>query len=174
MDTDVLPAAMAAFAAVEAAVEDVVSAVRDGVWACSQAEVLDLARRHHVLLARLEWAGAGIVREIEARGAASAVGASSTQAWLSDALRISPQAAKGQVLLAQRLGRMPAVAGALAVGSVGAEQARAITRTVAALPPDATVEQVDEAQVWLVERAAVFHAGDLRRLGVRINAVIDP
>src|SRR5215218_5811271 len=79
---------MAAWAALGAAARAVADAP---LWRCSDEQLVDLLRTQVGHLARIDAARLALVRELDTRGWAAAVGATSTQAWLAQALRVDPR-----------------------------------------------------------------------------------
>src|SRR5215217_5569805 len=80
------------------------SAVADApLWRCSDEQLVDLLRAQVGDLARIDAARLALVRELDARGWAAAVGATSTQAWLAQALRVDPRVAAADVRAARAL-----------------------------------------------------------------------
>src|SRR5215218_8170964 len=91
---------MAAWAALGAAARAVAGAP---LWRCSDEQLVDLLRAQVGHLARIDAARLALVRELDARGWAAAVGATSTQAWLAQALRVDPRVAAADVRAARAL-----------------------------------------------------------------------
>jgi len=92
-----------ALGAVDAALD---AAVGAELWQLSDAALIAAAAELHRQQCRAESLQLQLVREVDARGAAVALGAPSTAAWLRSGLRIHPGAAK----------RLVATAGALYAG----------------------------------------------------------
>ena len=91
---------MAAWAALSAAARAVADAP---LWRCSDEQLVDLLRAQVGAVARIDAARLALVRELGARGWAAAVGATSTQAWLAQALRVDPRVAAADVRAARAL-----------------------------------------------------------------------
>lgn len=164
-----------AFAELESAASRCRKLLGEDAWRLCEAELAGLTRRQHDLDAQIQTIGLVLVAEADTRGVATAAGATSTQAWLTQALRMTPQLAKHRVTLARGLKeRYPDTGAALAESHISMEQAAAIVSVVDGLPSKATPEDKEGAERFLLERAGHLHAGDLRRLGKRIDAVIDP
>jgi hypothetical protein len=85
------------------AASDAVAVAGAGLWRCTDEQLVDLLRAQAADLARIEAARLGLVRELDARGWAARVGATSTQAWLAHALRVDPRAAAADVRAARAL-----------------------------------------------------------------------
>ena len=79
---------------------------------------------------------AALIREAESRSVPAKLGFTSTKVWLRETQRMMPGTARQLVELGDLMAACPAVASALAVGSVSADQARAVGRSVAALADD--------------------------------------
>src|SRR4051812_50198479 len=73
------------------------------LWRCTDDQLVELLRAQAVDLARVEAARLGLIRELDARGWAVRVGATSTQAWLAHGLRVDPRAAAADVRAARAL-----------------------------------------------------------------------
>jgi len=114
-------AVVAKAAASDAAVPDDVGCVPDGgsawglllrdveavagepTWRHGEDDLVDRLREYEAVRARLDAHRLALVRELDARGWAAAVGATSTQAWLAQALRIDPRTAAADVRAARAL-----------------------------------------------------------------------
>ncbi|HKG51110.1 MAG TPA: hypothetical protein VKB14_11775, partial [Actinomycetales bacterium] len=91
---DVLDAATADPMGAWAALSATARAVADApLWRCSDEHLVDLLRTLVGDLARIDAARLALIRELDTRGWAAAVGATSTQAWLAQALRVDPRTA---------------------------------------------------------------------------------
>lgn len=164
-----------AFAELESTASRCRKVLSEDAWRLSEPELVALTRRQHDLDAQVQTIGLVLVQQTDARGVATAAGATSTQAWLTQTLRITPHLAKHRVTLARGLKeRYPDTGAALAESHIGVEQAAAILAVVDGLPSKASAQDKAGAERFLLERASELHAGDLRRLGKRIDAVIDP
>ncbi|MBA3745181.1 HNH endonuclease signature motif containing protein [Sporichthya sp.] len=109
------------------------------------------------------------------RSVPDSTGATSTRAWLTQLLHITPRAAKERVRLAAGFkDGYSEIGAALGEARINYAQASAIHATVEALPKIATTEQKDAAQAYLLEHASHLHGDDLRKLGKVIDAMIDP
>src|SRR6187200_2078357 len=92
--------AVAALAAVDAGISELATA---NLWSMSEGELLDVRVDAEATRSRLESAVLAMTREIDGRGAAVRVGASSTAAWLRSVCRQRPALAHGEVRLAAEL-----------------------------------------------------------------------
>src|SRR3954466_8590551 len=91
---------VAAWAALGAVARAVATAP---LWRLSEEQVAGLLRDQVADVARIEAARLALVRELDARGWAAAVGATSTQAWLAHALLVDPRTAAADVRAARAL-----------------------------------------------------------------------
>src|SRR5689334_7226165 len=100
--TAALPAhpARVALAVVDRGVDDLGTA---NLWSMSDRELLELRVDQERTVARLQAQVLATTREIDARDAATATGASSTEAWLRGRCLRHPGAAKAEVRLAKEL-----------------------------------------------------------------------
>src|SRR5215212_4840076 len=188
-----------AWAALSAAASAVAGA---SLWRCSDDQLVDLLRVQVGDLARIDAARLALVRELDSRGWAAAVGATSTQAWLAQALRVDPRVAAADVRAARALDpaagqppqpgvpvltgaarsdddpTLPATGRALAEGGVSRAHADAVLASVRALPrhPDGQTRTNLTARVegWLLEQCAVFDPATVRRLGREVLHAVDP
>lgn len=145
------------------------------LWSLSDAEVLDLRIAAEATLARLHGAVLALTREVDGRGAAGAVGAPSTAAWLRGRLRIHPAAAKAEVALAADLdGPMPEVRDALAGGLISRDSAAAVAAGIRGLPRSLDQATTARAQTYLVEQATQFDPAALHRVGRHLALALDP
>ena len=103
-----------------------------------------------------------------------AVGASSAAAWLARETASTRATAYRAERLGHALQAHPATRTALAAGEVLADQARAIVRSVEALPDTLDRTQIEEAERHLLALARDHDAAALIRLGRRTFEVIVP
>src|SRR5215213_6108372 len=82
---------------------DVKAVSVEPTWRHSEDDLVDRLREYEAVRARLDAHRLALVRELDARGWAAAVGATSTQAWLAQALRVDPRAAAADVRAAKAL-----------------------------------------------------------------------
>lgn len=124
--TGTLPAhpARAALAVVDQGLDALGAA---NLWSMSDRELLDLRVDQERTLARLQAQVLVTTREIDARNAATATGASSTEAWLRGRCLRHPGAAKAEVRLVTELDQqLPVLAAALAAGAVSLDHAQVV------------------------------------------------
>src|SRR4051812_6534842 len=189
--------AVGAWAALGAAARAVATAP---LWRLSEEQVVGLLRAQVADVARIEAARLALVRELDARGWAAAVGATSTQAWLAHALLIDPRTAAADVRAARALDPagdappepgVPVMTGArrsdadpvlaatgraLTDGTVSRAHADAVLASVRALPahPTTRPDLVPEAEACLLTQCAQFDPPTVRRLGREIVHTVDP
>lgn len=101
-------------------------------------------------------------------------GARDVAGWLRGQGRLDSGHARGEVLLAADLQRLSVVAGALRQGAISVVQAREIAAGLREVPDDIDADELERAQVWLVEQAATFGPRELKRLALRVFEVIAP
>jgi hypothetical protein len=118
---------------------------------------------------------AALIREAESRSVPAKFGFTSTKVWLRETQRMLPGTARQLVELGDLMAACPAVASALAVGSVSADQTRAVGRSVVALADDGIdADVVAAAETLLVARAGVFGPAALATMGERILTHVAP
>ena len=164
----------AAVDAVETALAECVGAP---LWSVSGKELDDLVPRAYALLGRVMGSLVlPLVQEVERRGLAGQMDAPNTAAWLRWLLRVTPAQARKLVEVAQAVdgGGLSATGAALAQGRISTEHAQAITRAVADLPDEAAWWVPAAAQEHLLAAAEQHDPYQVRRIGERIVAVLDP
>lgn len=202
MDDDRLPptapAAARGWAAVFEGAERVAQAP---LWQLSDDDVVGLLRAQAVALAQLEAGRLALIRDLEARGWASRVGATSTSVWLREALHIDHRAAAADVRAARALDpagdvppepggallapayepRLPALAAtgrALAKGEISRPHSDAVLGAIADLPhrcdPTERAALHAKAEACLLEHCADRTPLEVRRLGRYLLSVVDP
>ncbi|WFF03995.1 HNH endonuclease signature motif containing protein [Micromonospora sp. WMMD964] len=144
-------------------------------WAVGERDLVAALDATHRLEQRLAAVKLSLVRELDGRGTATALGASSTAVWLRDRLRLGVGAARRLVEMAATLDTAPAgIRDALSCGTVDLEQVRVIAETVATVQTAAGAQAADKAVGVLVDWAAQFDAALLRKLGSRILDHVAP
>lgn len=147
----------------------------EDAWRLAEPELVELTRRLHQAETTLAIMSVHLLRHVEERSVPATAGATSTRAWLSQLLRITPRLAKERLRFAAGFQSGFADTGAaLGETRINYEQAVAILATVEGLPTKATAEDKLAAERFLLQQAAHLNADDLRRLGKRIDALIDP
>jgi hypothetical protein len=160
-------------------------AIGADLWQLTDAELLEAARELHRQQCRSEALQLALVREIDQRGAAVALGAPSTKAWLRSGLRMHPGAAKRLAATATALHSDPAgpltsyeedaeaddvpprVRGlaasreALAAGAISAEHVSVIAEALAALPPEVGRSTIAEGEAVLAHYAREHDPAEL-------------
>ncbi|NDL59678.1 DUF222 domain-containing protein [Phytoactinopolyspora sp. XMNu-373] len=129
-----------------------------------------------------------LLAEADTRDLGRRLGASSTTAWVRDALNVRPGTAKSSVDLAHRLSppvpaedfaanpaaganatrSMPATYAALIAGEVSTDHATVISRTMAQLPPDVAAEDATRAEEDLAAFAREHDPATLQRLATHL------
>jgi hypothetical protein len=180
--TDVLDAADAVF---EQGQEVPADSLGDDELAEALARAHGLAAKQAELFLRL-------LAEADTRDLGRRLGASSTTAWVRDALNMRPGTAKSSVDLAHRLTPpvpvedfaanpaagaraarpMPATHAALVAGEVSTDHATVISRTMAHLPPDVAAEDAGRAEEDLAAFAKEHDPATLQRLATHLLHVL--
>jgi hypothetical protein len=185
----------AALQALQVAVEQVVQRAVPGtggdLWMLSGPELLDAAEVVHRATRRADAAMHALVREIDARGAATDAGAHSTAGWLRARLHLHPGAARRMVTTSRALHDDPSgalvhhigeptapggrhlVRAAFAAGDVTEEHASVACETLAALPCSLETSVVEKAEAFLVEQAARHDPKVLARLGRHLRHTLE-
>ncbi|HKG52216.1 MAG TPA: DUF222 domain-containing protein, partial [Actinomycetales bacterium] len=138
---------------------DVEAVAGEPTWRHGEDDLVDRLREYEAVRARLDAHRLALVRDLDARGWAAAVGAASTQAWLAQVLRVDPRVAAADVRAARALDPaadaapepgLPVLTGpartdedptlaatgrALAEGGVSRAHADAVLASVRGLPP---------------------------------------
>jgi hypothetical protein len=132
-------------------------------------ELLNGAQRVQALAVRL-------LAHADRVDVAALSGATSTQAWLRHAARISPGEATRLVRLARRLDTagFDATAQATLAGRVDLAQARVVVDAVRRLPEQVGAVDRARAEAHLLELAEHHHPRELALLGRHLHQVIDP
>ncbi|EGD41788.1 putative HNH endonuclease domain protein [Nocardioidaceae bacterium Broad-1] len=107
---------------------------------------------------------------------AEETGAKDASGWMRTELLIDKGAARSQIKLAVSVAKYDLVAAGLAEGVVSPDKARVITKALDAIEADpvASTEDVALAEKLLVDYATRLTANELRIVGKRILAEIDP
>jgi len=145
------------------------------LWSLSDDQLSDLLVRRETVAARYAELGLRMVREADARDLGSRAAAPSTAAWLRERLRLTRGEANSRVRLAAALGgELTATGDALAAGSISAEHARVIARSVDRLPAGLPASTRGDAEAFLLDQAADFDPDQLGQLGRHLRDVLDP
>ena len=115
-----------------------------------------------------------LIRRIDSRAIPATLGTPGTAAWLRSQLRISVPAARRLVRLATAVNERHDLDRALAGAVVNAEQATQIVAACDALPAQVGAEVVAKAQAVLLDWADRLDPAQLRVLGSRVLAHVDP
>ena len=158
------------------AVDEAISALGEAnLWSLSDQELLGLRIAQEATLARLHAQVLAATREVEARGAAVAVGAPSTALWLRGRCGLHYGAAKREVALAVELdSTLPVLRAALAAGEVSVEHARVVAEGIRALPGAVDAATRARGEAHLVAEAKQRNVAALGKLAARLLHVLDP
>ncbi|NDL55718.1 HNH endonuclease signature motif containing protein [Phytoactinopolyspora mesophila] len=154
-------------------------------------DLVEVLARCHALAARQGELFLRVLAEVDTRDLGRRLGASSTTAWVRDALNIRPGVAKSSVDLAHRLtppveaddyaatpdagarrGAMPATRAGLAAGEVSLDHATVIAKTMAQLPTDISAEDAARAEADLAAFATEHDPATLQRLATHLLHVL--
>ncbi|MBG6095172.1 HNH endonuclease signature motif containing protein [Nocardioides luteus] len=160
-----------ALSAIETSLHDLLSG--DPVyWRTSQKkDVLERLERLQAQQAALK------LRVLAAAGdIAEETGAKDASGWLRTELLVDQAVARSQIKLAASVAKYDVVAAGLAEGVVSQDKARVITKALDAIEADpaASVEDLILAEKLLVDYATRLTANELKIVGKRILAEIDP
>jgi hypothetical protein len=144
------------------------------LWQLDDHERADLLTCLETAQRRIDSARMTALRDMEARGGAASVAATSTTGWLRGALQARPARAHSEVRLAVALDRYPHLAAALGAGAASADQVQVCVAALDELPIEVTVEQRERAELHLVELCASFDPVALKKLGKHLLHVLDP
>jgi hypothetical protein len=153
---------------------DAAKHVDAALWSLSDAALTDCLDAVHRLEQTVAALRSHVVRQIDARGIAAAAGYRSTAGWLRERLRLDPIAARDLVEHAAALDRRPNLDRAFGAGAIDGRQAAVIAATLDALPPGIDLAVSAAAEAMLLDLAAEFPPGQLRRLGARILDHVAP
>jgi len=135
------------------------------LWRLTERELLALVTELSVARNAVDALVLRAVAEVEQRGSARAVGASSTAGWLAEATRTAPGTAVRTVELAAALTGAPAVAEVLGTGLISTDHAQVITSTLGGLPADLPDAGRDACREFLLDAAHTDTPPMLRRRG---------
>jgi hypothetical protein len=164
------------------------------LWTVPGPDLLEQTVELHRLICAADAVLHGMVREIDARGAATGQGAPTTRAWLRERLHLHPGAAKRLTVTARALhddpsgalvrhgepDQVPAPAGravlaaAFAAGAISGEHAAVACQTLAELPDQVEPDLVAQAEAYLCAEAARRDPTVLARLARHLSHVLDP
>ncbi|MFC9788824.1 DUF222 domain-containing protein [Rhodococcus sp. NPDC127528] len=158
-------------------------------WRLDESTLLSLVPELSARLRQLDALRVRLVHEIHERGATRAVGATSTQEWLSGSAKLTPAQAKRIVTAGQSLTRRPEVAGAFADGVLDIEQVRTITGLLDQIPDltagiapeclggvyeDPAAECAKQCTEYLLATAATDNANDTTVRTAALKTMITP
>jgi hypothetical protein len=145
------------------------------LWSLSERELLGLRIAQEATLARLHAQVLATTREVDARGAAEAMGASCTAGWLRGRCGLHHGAAKREVQLAVELDTaLPVLRAALAAGEVSLAHAQVVAAGIRALPAAVDAATRARGEAYLVGEAKVRNPFALGKLAARLIGVLDP
>ena len=147
---------------------DAAKHVDASLWALADVELIDCLDTLYRLEQSVAALRSRVVRQIDARGIAAGQGVRGTAGWLRERLRLDPFAARDMVEQAAALDRRPNVDRAFGAGAIDGRQAAVIAATLDSLPAGADLAVIADAEATLLDLAAEFAPGRLRRLGARI------
>ena len=177
--------------ALDAVVAQAVPASDSELWTMPGPELLEAAEAVHRVTRQADAVLHGLVREIDARGAATDAGAHSTAGWLRSRLHLHPAAARRMVASARALHDDPAGAlvhhadeplaptgrhvlrSGFAAGDISGEHVAVACETLAALPGSLDDSVVAEAEAFLTDHATRHDPKELARLGRHLRHVLD-
>ena len=142
-------------------------------WSLGDAETRELLVEVTALAAQVAEVQARLLAHGEATGATTTQARASTSAaWLAGTTRTTRRDARAVCRAAAELGAYELTRSAQARGEVLVDQAQVIIAAVEALPSDPVVRE--QCEKHLLAEAAHHDASDLKTLGRRVLAVIDP
>ena len=185
----------AAMAAIDAALDSLAGAE---LWGLDGQPLTGAVQELHRLQCRAQAVTSRLVAEVDVRGAATELGATSTAAWLIWALRLHPGAAKRAVRDARALHVDPAgplvpqprdetpvaeaadprglaaTRAAFAAGQVSAEQVSEIVAALDALPAQVDTATRARGEAFLVDQARTHGPHQLTRMGKHLLHTLEP
>ena len=145
------------------------------LWKLGNTATLELLRRYQTAASMLAGGRLRAVAEVDSRGAALGVGASSTAGWLRGHCGDRPGTARAVVALAEALTRRyPDTLERLCEGLVSEEAARVIAGTLDEVPAGVDAATMAAAEADLLAHARSHDPGRLARIGAHLLYVLDP
>jgi hypothetical protein len=151
---------------------DMLAEVEDWEWGDAELVAAVEATHRHVSAAHA--AALRLVAEVDQRGLAADAGSPTTAALLTARVQLPVGQARAEVRLAHTLRGRPAIAQALASGSVNVEHARVITAALDTLPAAVDETTRSEAEQRLLQHAERFTPRTVGRIAKHLVAVLDP
>jgi hypothetical protein len=180
-------AVSAEFAALSAALECYLSAVRDELLVrASDADLLAEVRGFETVRRRLDAFELEVLPEVERRCLPATLGMKTVSGLLQGMLRLSPGAAKRRGEAAAALGPrvsvsgeplgplLPVAAEAVRAGTISSEQVASVLKTLDELPSTLPVDKFAAAERILVTAAASLPPKQLTDIGLQLIDTIDP
>jgi hypothetical protein len=171
----------------QAAVEDFLKRAQNGgLGTLTDAEFENVARDIDAIRRQLTTADYPIVAEVESRGLPDRSLTRNAAGYLGAVWRLTPHEAARRVREAEALGprtalsgevlapRYPLAAHARRVGVLGDAHTAVILKTLAELPTEMPVAEVDSAERVLVQAAHALHANDLANVARQLIDTINP
>ena len=143
-------------------------------WKLGESELLSSTTELSQRICELEALRLRMVHDVDTRGAAKTLGASSTAAWLSGATRMSPGAAAGIVHLGRALTELAATADAVAAGRINTAHAKVVTGFFARLPDGVPAEALPSCERYLLDAAALDNPSELARRAAALRHMLEP
>jgi len=180
---DGMDAVSAALAQIDAGVDALQAAVVSSV---SSLGLTDSVRRLETLMLRAQSGSRALVGEMDRRGVAAELFATSTADILRQLLNLDPRAASARVRQAREWTPRVAVTGelleplfahvaaALDAREISVAHARIISDTRTALPAEIDTLHGDAVEALLVEHALTLHPKDLRAVAQRLIDTLNP
>lgn len=145
------------------------------LWSLSDDESLDVRTQLQRLTSRLAAATLRSTRDLDTRGAAVAVGATSLTSWLANVLHLHPGEAARQIRLSQRLSEsLPSASAALSRGVITPAAAELIADTDRDLAAVATAGERDDADAFLAAQAELLGLRSLQATALHLRHRLDP
>jgi hypothetical protein len=173
--------------ALHAAVDDFLKRAAHGdLGALSDEEFVEVAQDMDAIRRQLTTADYPVVAEVESRGLPDRSLTRNAAGYLGAVWRLTPHEAARRVREAEALGprtalsgevlapRYPLAAHARRVGVLGDAHTAVILKTLAELPTEMPVAEVDSAERILVQAAHALHANDLANVARQLIDTINP
>ncbi len=143
-------------------------------WRLGESELLTSTTELSQRICELEALRLRMVTDLDTRGTAKTLGASSFAAWLSGATRMSPGAATRMVHLGRALTELTDTAEALADGRINTAHAKVVTGFFAHLPDGVPDDALAPCERYLLEAAAVDNPAELARRAAALRHLLEP
>jgi len=144
------------------------------MWRLGESEVVAATTGLSQRISELEALRVRMVADLDSRGTAKSLGASSTAAWLSGVTRMSPGAAGRIVHLGKALETLPDTAEAVAAGRVSTAHAWEVVRFFERSPGGVPASAYPECGKYLLEAAAGDTPVELARRAAALRHLLEP